>query len=70
MRPSSWDSRHSDGDPDLLEYLPLVRREGGVRLFVSEISYRWFLPPGGLLRDLRPQKIKIFDAADAARRTS
>jgi len=31
---------------------------GGVRLFVPDISYRWFLPSGGPFGDLRLQEIK------------
>src|SRR5215467_2395377 len=56
--PHSWNSRHPAGEPYHREFVPLIRRAGGVRLFVSQISYRWFLPVGGPFGDLRPEEIK------------
>jgi hypothetical protein len=46
------------GEPYFLEFVPLIRRAGGVRLFVPEISYRWFLPVGGPTGDLHPKELK------------
>jgi hypothetical protein len=51
-----WGSRHSPTEPYFLEYVPLVRRGGGVRLFEPSIPYRWFIPSGGLRGDLRSQE--------------
>lgn len=54
----SWNSRHPAGEPYYLEFVPLIRKAGGVRLFVPEISYRWFLPVGGPTGDLRPEEVR------------
>jgi tetratricopeptide (TPR) repeat protein len=56
--PNSWNSRHPASEPDLLEFIPLIRKAGGVRLFAPEISYRWFVPIGGLNGNLHPQELK------------
>jgi hypothetical protein len=58
LGPDAWDSRHPAAEPYLLEYVPLIRRAGGVRLFVPEIPYRWFLPSAGLLGDLDPKEVR------------
>lgn len=47
LGPDSWDSGHPSSEPYLIEYLPLIRKAGGVRLFSPQISYAWFLPAGG-----------------------
>jgi hypothetical protein len=54
----SWNSRHPAGEPYYLEFIPLIRKAGGVRLFAPEFSYRWFLPVGGPTGNLRPQEIR------------
>ncbi len=54
----SWNSRHPAGEPYYLEFVPLIRKAGGVRLFVPEISYRWFLPVGGPTGDLHPEEVR------------
>jgi hypothetical protein len=36
--PNSWNSRHPAAEPYLLEFIPLIRKAGGVRLFVPAIS--------------------------------
>ena len=54
----SWNSRHPAGEPYYLEFVPLIRKAGGVRLFVPEISYRWFLPDGGPTGDLHPEEVR------------
>lgn len=51
-----WDSHHPADDPYCLEYLPLLRRTGGVRRFCSEMEYEWYIPEGGLCGELRPQE--------------
>jgi hypothetical protein len=58
LGPTSWNSRHPAGEPYYREFLPLIRKAGGVRLFVPEIPYRWFLPVGGPTGGLHPQEIK------------
>ena len=71
--PDSWNSRHPSTEPYLLEFIPLIRKAGGVRLFVPEISYRWFLPVGGHTGNLHPEEIKylalLIRHADRLRRT-
>lgn len=54
----SWNSRHPASEPYYLEFVPLIRKAGGVRLFVPELSYRWFLPAGGTTGDLRPEEVR------------
>src|SRR5579875_891697 len=56
--PSSWASGHPAGAPYHLEFLPLIRRAGGVRLFVPQIAYDWFMPAGGIAGRLRPQELR------------
>jgi cell division protein FtsL len=58
LGPKSWNSGHPVSEPYFLEFVPLIRQAGGVRLFVPEISYRWFLPVGGPTGDLRPKEQK------------
>jgi hypothetical protein len=50
--------RHPAAEAYLLEFILLIRKTGGVRLFAPEISYRWFVPVGSPGGDLRPQEIK------------
>ena len=51
---SEWDSGHPEIDPYFLEYLPLIRRAGGVRLGSGEeFRFEWFVPDGGLQGELR-----------------
>jgi hypothetical protein len=54
----SWNSGHPASDPYFLEFLPLIRRAGGVRLFPPEISYEWFMPVGGPTGELRGHEIR------------
>src|SRR5215472_7987945 len=58
LAPSSWNSRHPATEPYYREFVPLIRKSGGVRLFTPEISYRWFLPTDGPNGDLRPGEVK------------
>jgi hypothetical protein len=45
--PEAWRSRHPPGAPYMLEYLPLIRPEGGVAGFAPGMSYACFIPPDG-----------------------
>ena len=56
--PESWDSGHPHGQPYFLEFLPLIRKASGVRLFVPEIAYEWFIPIKGFAGHLRPEEAK------------
>jgi tetratricopeptide (TPR) repeat protein len=58
LGPNSWNSRHPAAEPYLREFTPLVRKSGGVRLFVPEISHRWFLPVGGPIGNLHTEELK------------
>ena len=49
----SWDSRHSQIEPYYQEYIPLIRRAGGARLFEPAMTNQWFVPIGGLQGELR-----------------
>lgn len=55
---SSWSSGHPPSEPYFLEFLPLLRRGGGVRLFGRELADEWFIPEGGLGGRLRPQEVR------------
>ncbi|GEO99454.1 hypothetical protein GCM10007887_15970 [Methylobacterium haplocladii] len=44
---SSWDSKHPPGAPYFLEYLPLIREQGGIAGFDPSLSYERFIPPSG-----------------------
>lgn len=48
-----WISGHPQLDPYFLEYLPLIRRSGGIRLFMPPMSYDWFIPESGIRGSLR-----------------
>lgn len=55
---ADWDYKtvetgHPPSAPYYLEYLPLIRRSGGARLFVPEMSMQWFIPLHGLRGELR-----------------
>jgi hypothetical protein len=57
--PASWtESRHPPGGPYFLEFRPLIRRAGGVRLYTPEIAYEWFMPEGGVAGNLRPPEAR------------
>jgi hypothetical protein len=49
----SWNSRHPRADPYWVEYLPLIRKSGGIRLFDRRMPFTWFIPIGGLQGELR-----------------
>lgn len=53
-----WDSGHPPDAPYCLEYLPLIRRSGGARLFCRAIPYDWYIPRGGLRGNLREEEIR------------
>jgi hypothetical protein len=73
LGPNSWHSRHPAGEPYYREFLPLIRKAGGVRLFIPEIPYRWFLPVGGPTGDLHSEERKylalLIRHAERLRRT-
>ena len=54
--PNSWDSGHPAGEPYRIEFVPLIRRAGGVRLITPEMSYQWFFPIGGVTGDLNREE--------------
>jgi hypothetical protein len=54
--PKSWDSGHPPGPPYCQEFLPLMRKSGGVRLSHPDIPNTWFIPDGGLRGALRQQE--------------
>jgi len=56
--PRSWNSGHPAGDPYFLEYVPLLRKSGGVRIYRTSMAYEWYVPPGGLHDELRPVEAK------------
>jgi hypothetical protein len=58
VAPESWDSGHPHGQPYLLEFVPLIRNASGVRLFVPEIPYQWFIPIKGFAGHLHPEEAK------------
>jgi tetratricopeptide (TPR) repeat protein len=58
VAPESWDSGHPHAQPYLLEFVPLIRNASGVRLFVPEIAYQWFIPIKGFAGHLRPEEAK------------
>jgi glycosyltransferase involved in cell wall biosynthesis len=53
-----WGSRHPPTEPYCYEYLPLIRRSGGVRLFKDSFPFDWFIPNGGLWGKLRREETK------------
>lgn len=56
--PNAWHSRHPKIDSYLLEYLPLLRRSLGVRLYQKRMAYEWFIPTGGLEGALRREEAR------------
>jgi len=58
LRPQSWESRHPSSVSYWREYIPLIRKSGGIRLFRPEMSYDWFIPIGGLRGELRDAELK------------
>ncbi|MGH6878901.1 MAG: glycosyltransferase, partial [Rhizomicrobium sp.] len=50
---TEWRARHSPSAPYFREYLPMILRSGGLRLFDKAIPFDWFMPIGGLQGHLR-----------------
>lgn len=51
--PQSWRSGHPSSLPYYIEFLPLIRRSGGARLFAPAMAFDWFVPEGGIGGQLR-----------------
>jgi len=60
MDVESWTSGHARTAPYFLEYAPLLRKAGGVRLHEAPFPYDWFIPQGGLTGTLRRAEIRYF----------
>jgi tetratricopeptide (TPR) repeat protein len=56
--PQSWESGHPGSAAYWREYVPLLRKSGGIRLFRPEMSYDWFFPIGGPAGELRAAELK------------
>jgi glycosyltransferase involved in cell wall biosynthesis len=56
--PNSWASAHPRIAPYWTEYVPLLRRAGGVRLYDRAMAQDYFIPVGGLQGDLRPNELR------------
>jgi len=54
----SWKSGHAQTAPYFMEYVPLLRKAGGVRLHQTPFPYEWFIPQGGLTGRLRREEIR------------
>lgn len=54
----SWQSGHMRTPPYFLEFSPLARPGGGVRLHKPSFAYDWFIPRGGLGGSLRQEEIR------------
>jgi len=52
----SWPSRHPQAPSYYLEYVPLFRRGGGIRLSHEGFASTWFVPSGGLSGELRREE--------------
>jgi glycosyltransferase involved in cell wall biosynthesis len=52
----SWPSGHPAMAPYWREYLPLIQKSGGIRLFDRLIPFTWFIPEGGLRGRLRDRE--------------
>jgi len=54
--PDSWQSGHPPGPAYLLEFIPLLRRQGGIEGFDASMSFESFTPEGGMDGALSPQE--------------
>lgn len=48
ITPECWLSKHPPGPPYFLEFLPLVKRQGGVEKYHPAMAFDRFLPEGGI----------------------
>ena len=55
---NSWGSGHAQTAPYFFEFLPLIRKGGGVRLYRQSFAYDRFIPDGGLTGSLTPDEIR------------
>jgi hypothetical protein len=58
LSPGSWPSGHPGAASYWREYVPLIRKTGGVRLYHREMAYDWFISEGGLRGQLRSEELK------------
>ena len=58
MGTETWISGHAQTAPYFMEYVPLLRKAGGVRLHEAPFPYDWFIPEGGLTGRLRQKEIR------------
>ena len=58
LDPRSWESGHPSRVSYWREYIALLRRTGGVRLFNPSMSYEWFVPIGGVTGDLKLAEVR------------
>ena len=58
LDPGSWKSGHPSRVSYWREYIALLRRTGGVRLFNPSMSYEWFVPIGGVTGDLKLAEVR------------
>lgn len=65
----SWHSKHPPGAPYFLEFVPLLRPEGGAVLFEAAMAFERFTPQDGALS---PEEVAyiggLIDAAEAVQR--
>ena len=54
---SSWSSGHPAQAPYFLEFLPFLKKGGGIELFDSNMSFERFIPEGGINGELSLQEI-------------
>ncbi len=68
VTPASWTSKHPHGAPYFLEFLPLLRHDGGVEGFLPEFSYRDYVPAGGCGGSISPAQTaylsRLIDAVE------
>jgi hypothetical protein len=54
--PDSWQSGHPPGPPYLLEFIPLLRPDGGVNGYNESMAFETMIPEGGLNGELTPEE--------------
>jgi hypothetical protein len=59
LAPGSWNSRHPEAAPYFLEYVPLLRSEGGIAAYSEEMAFERYFPKGGRLSDEERHYIEL-----------